>query len=141
MSYRARERIDEGGGIVRYQNVDFFPNSIEFGSTGGVPSGGTLALLGPGNTTTGIRVPSDQKIMGASIQVNVVDALRTYNVSIRVNGIEVATLGLPISSLGSQTASLNIPVLAGDVVTIFMVRASGTGSSTFSQMRIQLMMG
>lgn len=141
MPYQAIERVDAGGSIIRLEKVLFFPNSVEYGSSGGVPSGGTLALLGPGNTTTGIRVPSDQKIMGASVQVNVIDALRTFNVSIRVNGIEVATLTLPLSSLGSLIASLNVPVLAGDVITVFMVRASGTGASTFAQMRIQIMMG
>lgn len=141
MPFRAVERIDEGNGIVRYQTVEFFPNSIEFGNTGGVPSGGTIALLGPGNTTTGVRVPTDQRIMGASIQVNVIDAIRTFNLSIRVNGIEQATIPLGLSLLGAQNVALNIPLIATDVITLFVVRTSGTQASTFTQMRAQLLVG
>lgn len=141
MAFQATERVDDGGGVIRLQTVNFFPNSIGFGNTGGVPSGGTLGLLGPGNTSTGIRVPADQKIMGVSLQVNVVDASRTYNLSIRVNGVEQATLALGLSTLGAQNTALNIPLVTGDVVTIFMVRTSGTQASTFTQMRAQLLVG
>lgn len=138
---RAVERVDDGSGVVRLQNVDFIPNSIGFGNTGGVPSGGTLGLLGPGNTSTGIRVPYDQRIMGVSLQVNVIDTARAYNLSIRVNGVEVSTLSLALSTLGNQNVSLNIPVLTGDVITLFMVRTSGTQASTFTQIRAQILMG
>jgi hypothetical protein len=141
MPFRAVERVDAGGGVVRFQTVTFFPNSLEFGNTGGVPSGGTIALLGPGNTTTGVRVPADQRIMGASIQVNVIDALRTFNLSIRVNGIQQDTVPLGLSLLGAQNVALNIPLLATDVVTLFLVRTSGTQASTFTQMRAQLLVG
>lgn len=141
MAFQATERVDDGGGVIRLQSVNFFPNSIGFGSSGGVSTGGSIALLGPGNTTTGVRVPADQKIMGASILVSAIDASRTFNVSIRVNGVEAATLALPVSSLGSQTTSLNVPVVAGDAVTVLVVRTSGSGASTFNQMRVQILMG
>lgn len=141
MPYLAIERVDDGSGIVRLQQVSFFPNSIGFGNTGGVPSGGTVGLLGPGNTSVGFRVPADQKIMGVSLQVNVVDATRAYSLSIRVNGVEVGTLALPVSTIGNQNAALDIPLVTGDVVTLFMVRTSGAQASTFTQMRAQLLVG
>jgi hypothetical protein len=138
---RAIERVDDGTGIIRIQSVDFIPNSIGFGNTGGVPSGGTLGLLGPGNTSVGIRVPYDQRIMGVSLQVNVIDTARTFNLSIRVNGVEVSTLALALSTLGTQNVALNIPVVTGDVITLFMVRTSGAQASTFTQIRAQLLTG
>lgn len=112
--------------------------TVEFGNTGGVPTGGTIGLLGPGNTSTGSRVEAAKRITGASFQVNAIDASRTYNASIRVNGVEQATLALPLSSLGSQTTSLNVPLNAGDAITVFIVRTSGAGASTFVQMRVKI---
>lgn len=141
MPLRARERVDAGGGIVRFQNVDFFPGSLEFGNTGGVPSGGTIALLGPGNASVGVRVPSDQRIWGASLQVNVIDVARTFNLSIRVNGVEQATLALGLSLLGAENVAMNVPLLAGNLITVFMVRTLGVQASTFSQMRAQILVG
>jgi hypothetical protein len=141
MPYTAIQREEPGGGIVRLQKVNFFPNSIGYGNTGGVPPGGTIALLGPGSTNLGIRVPADMKLMGASFLVNLIDASRTFNASIRVNGAEVAAIPLPLSTLGAQVTSLNIPVVTGDVVTVVIVRTSGTGASTFIQMRVQVLVG
>jgi hypothetical protein len=71
-------------------------------------------------------------ISGASIQVDSVDAARAYDLDIRVNTVSVATLALPVSTIGANTAAFAVAVVAGDVITAFLVRTAGVGASTFS---------
>lgn len=73
-------------------------------------------------------------ITDASIQVNAADGARTYNLSIRVNGVEVATLTLVSGTTGNDTCIVHLaaPVVCGDVVTAFLVRTAGVGGSTFT---------
>lgn len=104
----------------------------QFGRTVVIPAGGTLQHQGPGNTLAGVRVNRAGTITGGSIQVNVVDAVRAYKLSIRVNGIEVALVALPVGTIGASTAALAAAVVVGDVITAFMVRTAGAGVSSFS---------
>lgn len=108
--------------------------TLEFGNTGGVPVGGSVGLLSAGNTSAGARMMRAGRITSASIQVNAADGVRNYNLSIRVNGVEVATVALAIGTTGNHSAALSVAVAAGDAVTAFMVRTSGAGASTFTQM-------
>jgi hypothetical protein len=73
-------------------------------------------------------------ITNASVQVDVVDAARAYNLDVRVNGVSVATLALPVSTLGADTctAPISVAVACGDIITAFMVRTAGGGASTFN---------
>jgi hypothetical protein len=80
----------------------------------------------------GQRQISAGTICGASLQVNVASA-NSYNLSIRVNGVEVATLALPAGSTGAHTAALSVAFLAGDVITTFLVRTAGSGTSAFNR--------
>lgn len=107
---------------------------MQFGNIAAVPGGGTLQLLGAGSTTVGYRQFSAGTIDNASIQVNTADAARSYNLSIRVNGVEVATLVLPAGSTGADTCTspLSAAVNCGDVITAFLVRTAGVGGSTFT---------
>lgn len=108
-------------------------SDYQFGRTVVVPGGGTLQQQGPGNTLAGVRVNRAGTITGGSIQVNVVDAVRAYKLSIRVNGVEVALVALPVGTIGASTAALAVAVVVGDVITAFMVRTAGAGASTFSE--------
>ncbi len=121
---KATVNIPGGGG---------YPAKFQFGNTVSVPAGGTLQLQGPGNTLSGLRVNRAGNITGASIQVNVADGARSYNLDIRVNGVSVATLALPAGSSGAHTAALAVAVAAGDVITAFMVRTAGAGPSAFGE--------
>lgn len=104
---------------------------FQFGNSAAVPGAGTLQLTGPGLALSGLRMNRAGTITGASIQVNVVDNARAYDLDIRVNGVSVATLALPILTLGAHTVALAVAVAAGDLITAFMVLTAGVGASTF----------
>jgi hypothetical protein len=115
--------------------LDTLPTSrakYQFGRSIAVPSGGSQQLLGAGNTTAGYRMQRACTITAASIQVNTPDASRAYNLEIRINGSNVATLALAINSTGAHSTSLAIAVNAGDVLTAFLMRTSGSSASTFT---------
>jgi hypothetical protein len=126
---------------IKAKQVDFtgltgsgLDNSrFQFGNTSGVPGAGTRQLASPGNTLVGIRMNRAGTIKGASIQVDVIDATRTFDLDIRLNGTSVATLALPVSTLGAHSTALSVAVAAGDVITTFMVKTSGGGASTFNE--------
>jgi hypothetical protein len=108
----------------------------QFGRNTIIPGGGSLQLFGPGPTQTALRLLRAGILTAASIQVGVVDATRTYNLDVRVNGILVQTVPLAISTLGNQVVfAVPTIVAAGDLVTVFMVRTGGVGASTFSDMQ------
>lgn len=105
---------------------------VNFGRGSPVPSAGFLQLYGPGQNLQGQRQPQARTLLGASIQVDAVDATRAYKLSIRKNGVEVALLSLPISTIGAHTVALSIAFAAGDYVTLWVAKTSGAGASTFS---------
>lgn len=98
-----------------------------------MPGGGTLQLEYSGDSLVGQRQITAGTITGASIQVNVADGARSYNLSIRVNGVEVETVALPSGSTGAHDATLSSAVVAGDLVTAFLVLTAGSGASTFDE--------
>ena len=106
---------------------------FQFGRNAGVPGGGTLTLYGPGSTIAPLRINRPGEITGASVDVDAIDGTRNYNLTIYKNGASVATLNLPISTLGVYTAALNVAVVAGDKITAAMILAGGLGASTFKE--------
>lgn len=108
-------------------------SDFQFGRRVKVPAGGTLFLFGAGSASPGMRIARAGQITGASLQVDAVDAGRTYDLVIYVNGGQVAVLALPLSTLGVQTAALAVAVMAGDVVTAALVQTAGAGASTFAE--------
>jgi hypothetical protein len=104
----------------------------QFGRSGAVPGGGTLQLFASGSATTGFRMNRAGTITGGSIQVNAADAVRAYKLSIRVNGVEVALVALPVATAGASSAALAVAFVAGDRLTAFVVRTSGAAASTFT---------
>src|SRR3990172_9564453 len=111
------------------QKID--ADAFLYGTDNPVPPAGTLQLQGPGNTLVGYRIPMVGQIVAASIQVDVADGTRTYNLEVRKNGVAVVTLALV--GTGANVSGLSVSFVAGDVLTTFMVKTAGAGLSTFSQ--------
>lgn len=108
--------------------------SYQFGRTLVVPAGGTLQLQAPGNSLAGFRVLRAGYLVAASIQVNVADAVRTYDLEIRRNAVTIATVTLATGTTGTAAAVTPPVALAvGDVITAFLVRTAGAGASTFGE--------
>jgi hypothetical protein len=107
------------------------PSSFQFGVNAQVPAGGSIQLEGPGTTTTGFVLSNKGIIVGGSIGVSNSPSANDYNLEIRVNGVTVATVAL-VAGQVKAFANLSVAVVAGDVVTAFMVRTSGSGGSTFN---------
>jgi hypothetical protein len=63
--------------------------------------------------------------------VNVASA-NAYNLSIRINGTQVATLALAAAATGAQTTALAVAVVAGDRLTAWIDRTAGAGASEFN---------
>lgn len=112
---------------------------LAFGRNAIVPGGGgTLQLQSAGNSLTGKRVVEPGSMIGLSIQVNVIDAVRDYELQARVNGVTVATLPLPASTLGAEALVGPFAIAAGDRVTAFVVLTAGAGDSTFDDINAQV---
>lgn len=106
--------------------------TYQYGRSTKVPGEGTLQLLGPGDTTVAVRINRNGTIVGASIQVDVVDASRAYQLEVWKNGASIATVSLAVSTLGNARSDIAVAVSAGDLVSAFVVQTSGSGASTFS---------
>lgn len=113
------------------QKID--ADAFLYGTDNPVPPAGTLQLQGPGNTLVGYRMPMVGQIVAVSIQVDVADGTRTYNLEVRKNGVAVVTLALALGVTGANVSGLSVSFVAGDVLTVFMVKTAGAGLSTFSQ--------
>lgn len=108
--------------------------NVVMGISKRVPGNGTrfLSLAGDvPSSAVGQRVLRAGTITGASIQVDTADGGNNYNLSIRVNGTEVATLALASGSTGAQTTALSQALSAGDRISAALVRTSGSGNSDF----------
>lgn len=104
-----------------------------FGRSAAVPAGGTLQLFAVGQTLQGFRALRTGFITGLSLRTNVGDAVRSYELRVFLNGVlSAAVLAFPAGGGTSQaTTVLLVPVVAGDIVTAFLVRTAGAGASTF----------
>jgi hypothetical protein len=91
-------------------------------------------LIGPGDAILGIVCNRPGTITGGGIVVDAADASRTYDLQILVNGVSAAVIALALSTLVAYSTALSVAVVAGDVVSMQMVKTSGTGASTFNDM-------
>jgi phage-related tail fiber protein len=110
---------------------------FEYAVAAKVPTGGTRYFNSDGVPTNAPaqRIIRACRITGASIQVSAVDASRAYKLSILKNGVEAASVALSTSTLGNHSAALNVALVAGDLLSVALVRTSGTGISTFNAAR------
>lgn len=106
---------------------------LVFGRRSTVPDEGTLQLAGPDSSFTGVALIRAGTITGASIVLDAADA-DTYRVSIRVNGTEQAVLDFA-GVTSAYTGALAYGVNAGDIITVWVTRQSGTGESAFADMQ------
>jgi len=112
---------------------------IQVGASTQVPPGGTLLLEGPGNASTGdapFELYRAGTITAASIHVDTADTTNSYNLSIRINGTEQATLSLAANNLQASTTALTVTVAAGDALEVALVRSAGSGASDFNTIQV-----
>jgi hypothetical protein len=117
-----------------FANSQYVGKQIVLGVSKRVPGNGTrfLSLAGDvPSSAVGQRVLRAGTITGASVQVESADATNDYNLSIRVNGTQVATLALASGNTGAQTVALSQSFVAGDRISAALVRTAGSGSSDF----------
>ena len=108
--------------------------TLAFGIPLGVPSGGLRYLQTAGGvvgSSATYRAIRPGTITGASIQVNAVDATRNYNLLILVNNVQQAVVSLN-GVIGNEDDALYVPYVKGDLISTAMLRTSGGGASTFS---------
>jgi hypothetical protein len=106
--------------------------TYQFGRDAIVPAAGSLQLYAPGLTLLGFRAIRGGTITGLSLRVNVLDAVRSYRLEVRKNGVATAALvALPSGSTSVSTGALSVAYALGDVITLFMVLTAGAGDSTF----------
>jgi hypothetical protein len=84
-------------------------------------------------------------IRGISVLVSALDGSRSYDINVLSpsSGVPVivATITLPISTIGVQTSSLSVPIAAGAELGAQIVRASGVAAaSTFSNINVSVLL-
>lgn len=107
---------------------------IPFGADKKVPGSGTRFLGfagGPLSSAVGVRMLRAGTITGASLEVDTSEASKVYDLSIRLNGTEVETLTLSATTTGNEDTTFSTSYVAGDLISVAMVRTSGSGSSSF----------
>jgi hypothetical protein len=107
-------------------------HDYQFGRSTQVPGGGSLQLVGPGDTTVPVRINRVGVITGASIEVDAADGARTYDLQVWQNGASVATVTLASGTTGNSRSNINVAVAVGDLISAYLVRTAGVGASTFA---------
>ena len=100
-------------------------------------SGGSLQMTGAGSTGAGVNMLSAGTITGLSIAVDVADGSNNYTLEIRRGGAAIVTLTLN-GVTSNRNSALSVAVLAGDILTAFLIRTSGVGASAFSEEHVVL---
>lgn len=126
--------------LIRGVGVSEIRQLLQLGASSNIPRGGRLQLGGAGHALAPLRMGRAGTIVGASVQVSPqADTIQSYDVEIHRNGVLAATLPLPAGSLGASTTSLSVPVVVGDVITVWMGRTSGTPDcSKFDEIQVIL---
>lgn len=112
---------------------------LQFGTNQKVPASGTLYLQGAGGVVTssvGHRMLRAGAVKGASIQVDAADGSNDYNLSIRINGSQVATLALASGNVGNHSVAISQAYAAGDTLEAALIRSAGSTSSTFDDILV-----
>jgi len=113
-----------------------------------VPGGGTRYMRtgqGVPCSNAGDRLIQDVKITGISIRTDAIDASRSFDIEV-VSGpsgtpVVLATLTLPVSSQSAGINTLAVDVSAPTEIGVRIVRATGSGSSTWNDVNVNVQVG
>lgn len=119
---------------------------IRYTSNGGVTGSGTRYL----GTANGVFVSSagdfsieNLILHGISINVDSTDGSRTFTVQVltspSTSPTVIASLTLPLSTRMASTTSLAVAIPSGTEIGVRVIRATGSGSSSFNDMVVNLL--
>jgi hypothetical protein len=95
-------------------------------------------------SSAGDYIAVNMTLVAVTVEVNVVDASRAYNVEVITSPSGtpsvVGTLNLPTSTRGAGTVSLSAAVAAGSEIGVRMVRSSGSGGSSFDDINVTVVL-
>lgn len=139
-----------GQGLTGVQGITGVQTALglyRYSANNGVPAGGTRFLSTFQNiatSSTGDRIIRASVLRGVSVKVDVVDAARSFDINVLSpsSGVPViiATLTLPVSTIGAQTSSLSVALATGAELGAQIVRATGAGASTFSNINVSVLL-
>jgi len=118
-----------------------------YSANNGVPGGGTRFLstfTGVATSSAGDRIIRASTLRGVSVLVSVVDVANSYDINVLSpsSGVPViiATITLPISTIGAHTSSLSVAIAAGAELGAQIIRATGAGVSSFSNINVSVLL-
>jgi hypothetical protein len=121
---------------ANFRDAKYVGKLYQFGHKGRVPTGGIQYLAGSGQVLTsdvGMRMLRAGTLKAGWLQVSDIDATRAFKLSVKINGSEVESVSLPVSTLGATSLAFTTTFAANDILTISVERTSGTGASTFNR--------
>lgn len=128
--------------------TDGFGGTFRYTRNNKVPGSGTRYLRtgqGVDCSSAGDRLIRDVKITGISIRTNVSDGSRDYDVEVVSNPSGtpsvLATLALPSGSNSEGDDTLAVDVSAPTEIGVRLVRTSGSGSSAFNRINVNVQVG
>lgn len=113
----------------------------------GVPSVGTRYLyagVGTLSSNCGDRIPVASTLSTITVEVDVIDASRTFTIEIisdpTATPVVIDSLTLPLSSRGATTTALTANIAADTEIGARIVRATGTGGSSFNHIVVNIIL-
>lgn len=129
-----RQAVSGGGGGMGLSVIN-----ARFSARASVGAGGTRfleTLRGIPTSNTGEIFTDEVRLKGISIKVNNADATRSFRVEVfrdSSSPVVIATLDLPVNNDRAFRRDLDIVIPAGTEVGARVVRASGSGASSFNR--------
>lgn len=122
-----------GSGVVPIGRI----REYVFGAGIQVPDHGTLYLgcIVP-TSAAELRMSVDALLRRISVQVDDIDVSRSFNIEVLKSGGSAGILTLPTSTIGTHGAAYSTAFLAGDRLSARIIRASGSGKSSFRNIHV-----
>jgi hypothetical protein len=109
----------------------------------GVPTAGTRYMVtgdGVATSAAGDRISRDSRIRTITVEVQQIDTARSFDIEILSTPSGTPTLlsslTLPVSTKGAIVTSLDVAVSAGTEIGARIVRATGTGQSSWNEANV-----
>lgn len=135
MSYTC---VDPSTGAAVWEaagGTDTVITTITLAENTNVPAGSGVLFLSYGKAPIDLveyTVKKAGKITGITLSVDLVDGSRDFDLEITINGAPGPILSLLSGNLDAFVTGLSTAVSAGDTISAFLRRTSGSGKSTFS---------